>query len=312
MNTLMVEPRIHIPVLLKEVVSSLNLKKGGRYIDCTLGTGGHASTILQNITPGGRLLAIDADPEVVAVAKTRLAVFGDALKLVQGNFAHLEAIASDNSFKPVDGILFDLGLSSLQLDSSARGFSFQQDSPLDMRFDLSQELTAATLVNQAPESELYEIIRDLGEEPAARRIASSIVANRPIAGTLHLVRVIGEATGGYRGRIHPATKTFQALRIAVNGEMDNLEAGLRQAASLLNKDGRLVVISYHSLEDRLVKQYFYQEAKGCLCPPAVIKCMCGHIPTLKLLNRKVVKPTAEEVLFNPRSRSARLRAAEKL
>lgn len=312
MTTLLMEPRLHVPVMLKEAIANLKLKKGGHYIDCTAGSGGHSSAILEDIGPDGRLLAIDKDPEAIAVARSRLARFGDAAIFIQGSFASLEAIATSNDFKPVDGILFDLGLCSLQLDSPTRGFSFQQDAPLDMRFDPGQTLTADALVNQTPENELYRIIHDLGEEPAARRIARRVVANRPITGTLHLVRVIEEATGGYRGRIHPATKTFQALRIAVNRELENLEAGLRQATHLLDTGARLVVISYHSLEDRVVKQYLYREAKGCICPPAVMKCLCGHIPTLELVNKKVVKPEAEEVLFNPRSRSARLRAAEKL
>lgn len=306
------ETRLHIPVMPKEVITSLNLKKGGQYIDCTAGTGGHSSVILENIGPNGRLLAIDKDPEAILLARSRLTRFGDAVVLVQGSFASIATIALSNSFKPVDGILFDLGLSSLQLDSKTKGFSFQHDAPLDMRFDPGQEITADVFVNHTPESELCRIIYDLGEEPAARRIARRIVFNRPVTGTLHLVRIIEEATGGVRGRIHPATKTFQALRIAVNSELENLEAALHQAAGLLHTGGRLVVISYHSLEDRLVKQYFYREAKGCLCPPAVVKCMCGHTPTLKLVNKKVITPEAEEVLFNPRSRSARLRTAEKL
>jgi 16S rRNA (cytosine1402-N4)-methyltransferase len=306
------EPKLHIPVLLKEVIDALNVKKGGRYIDCTVGTGGHASAILDNAMPGGRLLGIDADPYAIATASARLSRFGDAVLLLRHNFAYLEAIASDKNFRPVDGILFDLGLSSLQLDNEVGGFSFQKDSPLDMRFDPDQEMTAEKLVNRASVDELYHIIRRYGEEPLARRIARSIVAHRPITGTLHLVQVIEKVTGAFRGRIHPATKTFQALRIAVNRELENLQTGLRQATNLLTTGGRLVVISYHSLEDRIVKKYFYEESRGCLCPPEVLKCICGHTPVLRLINKKVITPKAEEVLFNPRCRSARLRAAEKL
>lgn len=312
MNVLMLEPALHIPVLLAETIDGLNLKKGGSYIDCTLGGGGHAYPILEKILPGGRLLGIDADPEAIALARERLARFQDALTLVNSNFAFLEDVAISNQFYPVDGILFDLGLSSMQLNTGSRGFSFQKDAPLDMRFDPNQQLSADFIVNHAAEGELSRIIRDYGEEPAARKIARAILAHRPVAGTLHLAGIIEEATGGFRGRIHPATRTFQALRIAVNDELSNLETALRQATSLLAGGGRLAVISYHSLEDRIVKVYFSRESRGCLCPPDILKCVCQHQPGLKIVNKKIIRPNTEEVLANPRSRSARLRIAEKL
>ncbi len=312
MNLVMAQPKLHVPVLLKEVIAGLDLKKGGSYIDCTTGTGGHAAAVLERILPGGRLLGIDADPGALKIASDRLARFGNAVTLVNANFLLLENIARANGFYPVDGILFDLGLSSLQLERPESGFSFQTDAPLDMRFGPDQQLTAAQLVNEAHEEDLYHIIRDYGEEPAARRIVRSIIKSRPIATTLQLARLIERATGGVRGRIHPATKTFQALRIAVNNELANLEAALGQATNLLATGGRLAVISYHSLEDRIVKTYFSGQARGCICPPQVIKCVCQHVPTLKPVNKKVIRPEAGEVLINPRSRSARLRVAEKL
>ncbi|MBI4332121.1 MAG: 16S rRNA (cytosine(1402)-N(4))-methyltransferase RsmH [Chloroflexi bacterium] len=308
----MLERELHTPVLTEEVIEGLVPRAGGSYIDCTLGAGGHAAAVLARILPGGRLLGIDADPEAIAAARERLSRFGDAVVLVNGNFAFLEDIARSNHFYPVDGILFDLGLSTMQLESRSRGFSFQKDAPLDMRFDPSQQLSADFIVNHAKGEELFDIIRSYGEEPAARKIARSIVAARPVTGTLDLAGVIERATGGVRGRIHPATRTFQALRIAVNAEIPNLQSALRQAISLLVSGGRLAVISYHSLEDRVVKIYLVREARGCLCPPEVLKCLCGHQPALRIVNRKVIRPRPEEVAANPRSRSARLRIAEKL
>ncbi len=312
MNTQMIQPRLHTPVLLEEVIQGLNLKRGGTYIDCTLGTGGHAAAILERIQPGGRLLGIDADPQALGVARERLSRFGDALTTVNSNFVFLEEVARANGFYPVAGVLFDLGLSTLQLDRAQGGFSFQKDAPLDMRFDPTQQLTADHLVNHTEEADLSRIIRDYGEEPAARRIARAIVASRPISGTLELAGIIEKATGGVRGRIHPATRTFQALRIAVNNELANLESALRQATALLAGGGRLAVISYHSLEDRVVKVYFSQQARGCICPPEIIQCVCDHVATLRIITKKVIKPGPEEVRSNPRSRSARLRLAEKL
>lgn len=306
------EPKLHIPVLPREVIDGLNLRPGGRYIDCTLGTGGHSSAILERIQPGGKLLALDADPDAIAIAQRRLDGFGDAATLVNSNFAFVEDVARGNGFYPADGILFDLGLSSLQLDKGDRGFSFQKEASLDMRFDPTQQLSADYLVNHATEEDLYRILHNYGEEPAARKIARAIAASRPLTGTLQLASVVQQATGGFRGRIHPATRTFQALRIAVNNELANLESAVSQATNLLAPGGRLAVISYHSLEDRIVKLFLSREARGCLCPPQVLKCLCGHSPTIRIINKKVITPQPEEVLSNPRSRSARLRVAERL
>jgi len=287
----------HITVLLEETIEALAVQPGGRYIDCTLGAGGHALAILERSSPGGQLLGIDADPEAIAAARTRLEAYQSSILLVNDNFINLEAIATEHDFSPVHGILFDLGLSSPQLESSGRGFSFKGDEPLDMRLSSSQEVTAADILNTSSEAELTQLIRTLGEERHSRRIARYIVQERPIETTLQLVGVIERAVGSRRGRIHPATRTFQALRIAVNRELENLSSALKQATGLLGLGGRLVVISYHSLEDRIVKRFMQQEAKEA---------------RLRLVHKKVITPSLAEVHFNPRSRSAKLRAAERI
>ncbi len=301
----------HTPVLLEETIQALAVQPGGRYIDCTIGGGGHAAAILENSSPGGQLLGIDADPGAIETAGERLEAYRGSVQLVNENFTNLPAICLRHDFYPVHGILFDLGLSSLQLEEE-RGFSFQHDAPLDMRFSTSQQLTAADIVNTLSEVELARLIRNYGEESYSRQIARHIALERPIRTTRHLVRVIEKAIPRKRSRIHPATKTFQALRIAVNHELDHLEMALRQALSLLGLGGRLVVISYHSLEDRLVKQFMRRESLDCVCPPGTPSCVCGHRAGLRVINRKVVTPSSAEVRQNPRSRSARLRAAEKI
>ena len=300
----------HVPVLLEETVRALAVQPGGRYIDCTLGGGGHAEAILERSSPGGQLLGIDADPEAIKVARGNLETYKDSILLVNGNFVDLQSICIKYDFSPVHGILFDLGLSSLQLSGNSRGFSFQHDAPLDMRFDPSQEVTAADIVNTSSEVALAQLIRTYGEEGYSRRIASSIVKERPIRSTLQLVHLIEKALGNKRGRIHPATKTFQALRIVVNREMENLESALKQAVDLLGFEGRLAVISYHSLEDRIVKQFMQREAKDCICPSDIPVCICGHEARLRLITKKVIIPSEAEVKLNPRSRSAKLRVAE--
>jgi len=302
----------HTPVLLDEAVRALAVQPGGRYIDCTLGNGGHALSILKQSSPGGQLLGIDADPEAIKAAGSRLQRYSESTKLVNQSFANLENICLKYDFRPVHGILFDLGLSSLQLAKAHRGFSFQQDGPLDMRLSPDQELTAADIVNHYSEGELASIIRAYGEEMRSRRIARAIVQERPIETTLELARIVEKAVGGRKGRIHPATKTFQALRIAVNRELENLLSALRQAVGLLGFGGRLVVISYHSLEDRIVKQFLQRESRDCICPPGTPACVCGHTASLKLINKKVITASDEEIKLNPRSRSAKLRAAERL
>lgn len=307
----MVAP-VHVPVLVKEVVEGLAVQTGGRYVDCTLGGGGHAAAILEHSSPGGQLLGLDADPEAVSISRTRLKAYEDSALIVNENFVRLRDVCDEYGFKPVHGILFDLGLSSFQLASDARGFSFQRESALDMRFSPEQETTADDIVNTVPEDGLAELLRTYGEEPRSRRIARRIVEERPIRTTLQLVRTVELAVGGRRGRIHPATKTFQALRIAVNEELWNLATGLQQALGLLGSEGRLAVISYHSLEDRIVKQFMQRESRDCICPPGLPKCVCGHTASLRVVNRRVITPSADEVLLNPRSRSAKLRIAERL
>lgn len=302
----------HIPVLAKETVEALAVQPGGRYIDCTLGGGGHASAILEQSLPGGQLLGIDADPEAIKIAKEKLQAYGDSVLLVNENFVRLQAVCIQYDFYPVNGILFDLGLSSLQLNGSNRGFSFQYDAPLDMRVSPTQGITAADIINTSSEAELTHIIKAYGEEAYSRQIARNIVRERPIKTTLHLVQVVERAVGGRRGRIHPATRTFQALRIAVNCELEYLESALKQAIKLLGFEGRVVVISYNSLEDRIVKQLMQRESRDCICPPNTPACVCGHTACLRLVNKKVITPSPEEVQLNPRSRSAKLRAAERV
>ncbi len=303
---------IHVPVLLDEVIAGLQPQRGGYFVDCTVGLGGHAAAILEKISPSGRLLGIDADPEAIKLSQDKLNDYVEAVTLVNDNFVNLEAICKRYHFHPVDGILFDLGVSSLQLDTAERGFSFHLDAPLNMRFDAEQGLTASDIVNSFSEQELAKLIEKYGEERHSRRIARHIVQNRPIATTVELSRLVEQASGGKRAKIHPATRTFMALRIAVNSELQNLELALKQTINLLRPGGRLTVISYHSLEDRIVKQFMRDAASSCLCPPGTVICRCGHVPTLKLISRKVIKPTSLEIESNPRSRSAKLRIAERL
>jgi 16S rRNA (cytosine1402-N4)-methyltransferase len=305
---------VHVPVLLDEVVAGLQPRPGGRFVDCTIGLGGHAAAILERISPSGRLLGIDADPNAIKISKDRFSNYGEAVTLVNDNFVNLDAICKEYLFHPVDGILFDLGVSSPQLDTAERGFSFHLDAPLDMRFSPEQGLTASDIVNRFSEQELAKLIERYGEERHSRRIARYIAQNRPITTTAELAQLVEQASvaSSRRSRIHPATRTFMALRIAVNSELQNLELALKQTPDLLRPGGRLTVISYHSLEDRIVKQFMRYAASSCVCPPGTIICRCGHVPTLKLISRKVIKPASLEIESNPRSRSARLRIAERL
>lgn len=299
-------PHAHIPVLLDEAIEALQVEPGGRYIDCTVGAGGHAAAILEQ---GGQILGIDIDPQAIAVAGARLLPYGEKAILINQDFENLEQICFNLGFHPVRGILFDLGMSSLQVNNASRGFSFQYDAPLNMRFNPSQELTAATIINTFAEEQLAHIIETYGEEHRSRQIARSIVANRPFSTTRQLATVVG-GTVGVRGRIHPATKTFQAIRIAVNQELERLKVALNQAAGILDRGGRLVVISFHSLEDRLVKDFLRRESRDCICPPRTPVCVCGHHASLKIITKRVITPSPDEVVANPRSRSAKLRVAE--
>ncbi len=307
----MEETRGHVPVLYDQVLAGLSVRPGGRYIDATIGAGGHAAGILHASAPDGLLLGLDADPEAVALTRQVLRPFGQRLILQVANFRHLAQVARALGFGQVDGVLLDLGLSSRQLADAGRGFSFSQDGPLDMRFDPTQGPGAAELVNGLPEAELADLLWRYGEERFARRIARAIVAARPVTTTAQLAGVVAR-TVGHREKLHPATRTFQALRIAVNDELTALAQALPQARDLLRPGGRLVVISFHSLEDRLVKRFFQDEAQDCLCPPDMPVCTCGHRASLRLINRRPIRPDEREIAANPRSRSARLRVAERL
>lgn len=300
----------HTPVLLKEVVEALGIQSGGRYIDCTVGEGGHSEAILRASSPGGQLLGIDADPDAIRAAEKRLQAYEGSYLLVNDNFSTLERIASEYNFKPVHGVLFDLGLSSLQLEAKGRGFSFRHDEPLDMRFGPGQGPTAEQIVNTYSQDKLASIFREYGEERRGRQIARRIVESRPIRTSLELAKAVEKAVGGVRGRIHPATKVFMSLRIAVNQELANLEEVLPQALRLLGYEGRLVIISYHSLEDRIIKAFIKRESQDCICPPKTPVCICGHKATLRPITKKAIFPSESERLANPRSRSARMRVAE--
>jgi 16S rRNA (cytosine1402-N4)-methyltransferase len=306
------ETRHHAPVMLDEAINGLAVQPGGRYVDCTVGGGGHALAILEAAAPGGLLLGLDADREALEAARRNLAPFQDSVRLVQANFRDLEATCRASGFLPVHGVLFDLGLSSLQLAGPGRGFSFQTEAPLDMRFSESQAITAEDIVNTYDERELADIIYRFGEEPASRRIAGAIVRARPLKTTLELAGVVSKAAGGAHRRIHPATRTFQALRIAVNDELGALTSALQQAVDVLGQGGRLVVIAFHSLEDRIVKQFIRRESRDCVCPPEAPACTCGHKASLRTVTRGALRPSQQEIQTNRRARSARLRAAEKL
>ncbi len=301
----------HTPVLLDEVLKGLAVKPTGWYVDCTVGLGGHSLAILEASAPEGRLLGLDADAEALEQARRNLSRFGERVRLVHGNFRDLEQIAFQHGVDQANGILMDLGLSSWQLAAADRGFSFQEDGPADMRFDRTQGLSAADLVNTLSEEDIATLLWRYGEEPKARRIARALVAARPIRTTGELVDIVCRVVRR-RGRIHPATRTFQALRIGVNRELEALEEVLPQAIRILAPKGRLAVISFHSLEDRIVKRFFRREAKDCICPPNIPMCVCDHHATIRVITKRPITPSQEEVARNPRARSAKLRIAEKL
>ena len=302
----------HTPVMTPEIMQALNVQAGGRYIDATLGEGGHSKEILKGANTGGQVLGLDADAEAITVATERLAEHGDAFLAINSNFRDIRATALRYEFVPVHGVLFDLGVSSLQLDRESRGFSFRRADPLDMRFSFDQQVTAADIVNGYAESELTDVIFHLGEDRAARRIARAIVRNRPINTSLELAEVIENVNPRRGRRTNPATRTFQAIRIAVNDELSALETALEQAVSLLGQGGRMAVISYHSLEDRIVKNFVRKQASDCICPPGTPVCRCEHLATLKVITRRPLIPTDTEIASNPRARSAKLRVAERI
>jgi 16S rRNA (cytosine1402-N4)-methyltransferase len=303
----------HIPVLYQEVIALLQPRAGGLYIDGTIGGGGHSAGLLAASAPDGRVLGFDKDPEAITFAQAQLAAFGERVTLVNASYADMDAIAPANGFAQVDGVLLDLGLSSRQLDTGARGFSFKYDGPLDMRFDQTQGETAADLINNLTEAELADIFWRYGEEKQSRKLARIITANRPITTTSQLADLIAaHAAPRRRRRIHPATLVFQALRIAVNRELDAVETGTAAAIQLLKPGGRLAVISFHSLEDRFVKRYFRQLSQDCICPPSQPICTCDAQAVVRRVTRKAVKAAEAELMDNPRSRSARLRVVEKI
>jgi 16S rRNA (cytosine1402-N4)-methyltransferase len=301
--------------MVEETIEALAPSPGSLQIDATVGSGGHAERILEASTPDGRLVGLDADRAAIARTRRRLARFGDRVTLRHANFGDIAEAVPAAGARAADGVLFDLGLSSDQLAALDRGFSFRSDAPLDMRFDSSRGMPASELLATLDADELAAIFRRYGEEPFARRIARAIVTERNDPSTLTgtgLAALVERVTPrGARRRIHPATRVFQALRIAVNGELDALQRGLAGAVDLLRPGGRLVVISYHSLEDRIVKRFLAAERRGCTCAPELPVCVCGRQPRLRLVGKQPRRPTPEETYRNPRSRSARLRAAER-
>lgn len=307
----------HLPVMRDEAVAALQPRAGARFIDATFGGGGHTARLLELSAPDGRVLAIDADPAAQKRAETILSRLDDParLQLVQANFAEIDAVARSHGFSKVDGILFDLGLSSFQLDDPERGFAFRADGPLDMRMDPTSHPSAAELIATIDEDALIRLLRAYGEEPRARQIARAIVREReqaPIVSTAQFATLIERSVGGRRGaKTHPATQTFQAVRIAVNRELESIEQGVRDAIGLLKPGGRLVTIAFHSLEDRLVKRIIQDESATCICPPDTPICVCGATPRLRRIGGSR-KPTNDEIAHNPRARSAIMRIAERL
>ncbi len=303
---------VHKPVLLEEVIDGLAIKPDGVYADGTLGGAGHGSRICEKLSAQGRYIGLDQDADAVRTSSERLSRFGDKAVVIRSNYADMPQVLKDSGIEKADGILLDLGVSSFQLDTAERGFSYRTDAPLDMRMDNRQELSAMEVVNQYPESRLFHIIKDYGEDKFAKNIAKHIVAERskaPILTTKRLAEVVSQAIpmkfrkqGG-----HPAKRTFQAVRIEVNHELDVLSSSLEDMIDILKPDGRLCIITFHSLEDRIVKQAFRKAENPCICPPGFPVCVCGNVPKGKVVNRKPILPGEEEMEQNPRSKSAKLR-----
>ena len=303
----------HLPVLLTETVGQLILQENGVYMDGTTGDGGHSQAILRAQPQVKTVLGIDWDSRSMETSQARLAEFGERFVSVHGNYADMVSLAAEQGITEVDGILLDLGFSSRQIENPGYGLSFQTDEPLDMRYDLDEDVTAEEIVNTYKERELGQLIRRFGEEPRGMSIARAIIKERPVETTVQLANIIVGVLGRRPDqRVNPATRTFQALRIAVNEELTNVENGLDAAVSLLATGGRLAVISYHSLEDRIVKSFFNREAATCVCPPSLPVCICATTSRIKIINRRVIKPSSEEVQSNPRSRSAKLRVIQRI
>lgn len=304
---------MHQSVLLAEVIAALQPYSGGVYIDGTVGAGGHTAALLAASAPDGQVFGFDRDQSALELARRQLAQFGQRVHLFHANFDRLAEIAQAQGLPKAEGILLDLGVSSMQFDQPERGFSFQAEGPLDMRMDASAGPTAADLVNSLPEEELANLIYQYGEERHSRRIARAIVRARPIHSTAELAQLVVRASGASRSertKIHPATRTFQALRIAVNDELGALERTLPQALECLKPGGRLAVISFHSLEDRIVKNYFKQESQDCICPPEQPVCTCRNKATIDIITKKPITASMVEIDANPRARSAKLRVVE--
>lgn len=301
----------HLPVLLKEALELLNPgREKGVWVDATLGLGGHSAEILKAISSGSMLFGIDRDTESLEKTKIMLSAYKN-FRAIHGNFGNLEALLAEQGVSEINGILFDFGVSSPQLDDASRGFSFMKDAPLDMRMDKTAELTAAGVVNTYSREDLERIIRDYGEERFFQRMAGEIIKARPVNTTLELAEIAKKAVRT-REKINPATRLFQAIRIEVNGELEAIKAGLEAALKLLKTGGRIAAISFHSIEDRIVKQFFARESKDCICENKRMPCNCGHKATLEIMTRKPVEAGPEETARNPRARSAKLRAAVKL
>lgn len=302
----------HLSVLYHEIIRALSPVSPKRYLDGTLGSGGHAEGILNDCTPDGQLIGLDIDLDAIDIAKTRLSKFGSRVIIRKESYFQAEKIISEVGWGGVDGIILDLGVSSMQIDRPERGFSFKKAGVLDMRFDVTKKKTAADLVNSMSEEDLSRIIWKYGEERHANRIAKAIVISRPIYTTEKLAEVIHQSIGFSKEHIDSATRTFQALRIALNEELSILEGALPKLITILNPGGILAVITFHSLEDRIVKQCFKLESSDCICPPERLVCNCGHKARIKRVNHRPIRPSDEEVKQNPRARSAKLRIAEKL
>jgi 16S rRNA (cytosine1402-N4)-methyltransferase len=305
----------HKPVLLKEAVTGLQPRDGGVYVDGTVGDGGHAEAILAASAPTGRLVGLDRDEEAIEASRRRLRRYGNRVHVVRAEFANMKEVLHNLGYETADGVLLDLGVSSRQLEIPARGFSFSAEGPLDMRMSRSQKRAAADIVADASAEELTKIFREYGEERRAAAVARAIVrerARKPVATTTQLAAICERVLGKGRAKIHPATKIFQALRIAVNDELEQLRQGLEAAVELLKSGGRLAVISFHSLEDRIVKEFFARLSTDCVCPPDFPVCVCHHRRVLRVVTRRPITPAAAEIAVNPRSRSARLRIAEKI
>ena len=306
----------HVSVRLYECIDGLDIKPDGIYVDGTAGGGGHSFEIASKLTTG-KLIAIDQDDAAIAAASARLAPLGDRAIVVKSNYSEIAKVVHDLGYEKIDGLLLDLGVSSYQLDTAERGFSYNADAPLDMRMDNTKPFSAYNVINEYSADELKKIIYDYGEERFAPRIASAIVAKRqisPIETTGELVDIIKGAmpSGALNGGHHPAKRTFQAIRIEVNGELAVIEPAIRDAVSMMNEGGRIAIITFHSLEDRIVKQTYADLASGCTCPRNFPVCVCGKKPTVKVITRKPILPSDEELEVNPRSRSAKLRVAEKI